>query len=381
MPDEKSWICFVAHNAYGVLAGVDTGHVGGIERQTSLMARWFAAHGYPVSMITWDEGQADGSIVAGVRVFRMCRKGAGLKGLRFFHPKWSSLCGAMRRADADIYYYNCGDLVLGQVVMWCRRHGRKSVYSVASDPDCDPRLPVLKKRRDRAFYRYGLRHVDSIVVQTGRQQQMLREGFGIAATVIPMPCEVPAPNRARVPEGSREEPQRVLWVGRISKEKRFEWLLDVAELCPQSTFDVVGASNADSEYARTLTERAAGMANVRMHGRVPHAAMARYYQDCHVLCCTSAYEGFPNTFLEAWALGRPIVSTFDPGGVVARHRLGWMASNVGELAAAIRESMNQPQKWQAASESARDYCLKNHALGLSMEQFAGLFEKLASRPG
>ena len=163
-------ICFVAHSAYGALAGVDNGHIGGIERQTSLMARWCAAHGYPVTMITWDEGQRDGVVVDGVRVLTMCRKGAGIKGLRFFVPKWTSLCSAMKRADADIYYYNCGDLVLGQVVRWCRKHGRKAVYSVANDPDCDPRLPVLRKVRERVLYKYGLHHADSVIVQTCHQE-------------------------------------------------------------------------------------------------------------------------------------------------------------------------------------------------------------------
>ena len=376
MHNRKPWICFVAHFAYGALAGLDNGHAGGIERQMSLMARWFAAHGYPVSMITWDEGQPDGSVVDGVRVFKMCRKSTGIKGLRFFYPKWSSLCGAMQRANADIYYYNCGDLGLGQVAMWCRRHERKFVYSVASDPDCDPELPVLKKLRERVLYKYGLHRVDSIVVQTHRQQQMLREGFGIDSTMIPMPCEVPCKNDDVSRETTQEEPGHVLWVGRISKEKRLEWLLDVAELCPQITFDVVGASNTDSEYARVLTKRAAGIPNVEMHGRVPYSDMAKYYQRCHSLCCTSAYEGFPNTFLEAWALGIPVISTFDPDGVIAKHNLGWTVPSIGELSAAIQESINEPNKWQAASDSARDYCLKSHTLDVCMGHFVRLFKKL-----
>ena len=144
----KPRICFVAQNAYGALAGVDTGHIGGIERQQSMMARWLANRGLQVSMVTWDEGQEDGIVLDGVSVFKMCREEAGIKGLRFLWPKWTSLCGAMRRADADIYYYNCGDLGLGQVVMWCRRYGRKCLYSVASNPDCDHDLPVLKELHD-----------------------------------------------------------------------------------------------------------------------------------------------------------------------------------------------------------------------------------------
>ena len=125
-------ICFVAHFAYGAMAGGSSGHIGGVERQTTLMARWFAARGYRVSMLTWDEGQEDGVEIDGVKVFKMCRQDAGLPGLRFFWPRWTSLNAAMRRADADVYYQNCGEYVTGQVAMWCRRHGRKLVYSVAN---------------------------------------------------------------------------------------------------------------------------------------------------------------------------------------------------------------------------------------------------------
>ena len=372
--NSKPRICFVAHYAYSVLAGIDSGHIGGIERQTSLMARWFASKGYEVSMITWDEGQLDGLIIDGVRLFKMCRKNAGVKGLRFLWPKWSSLCRAMREANADIYYYNCGDLGLGQIVMWCRRHGRKCVFSVASDPICDPELPVLKPLRERILYRYGLKHSDSVIVQTQRQQQMLHEGFGIESTMIPMPCEELAAREHIHPEISCEESSHILWVGRISKEKRFEWILDVAEQCPEITFDIVGASNTDSVYASALMKRAAGIRNVNMHGLVLHGEIASYYRRCRILCCTSAYEGFPNTFLEAWSCGIPVVSTFDPDGIIAKYNLGWAVSSVAELVRALRESMNETKKWQSASKSARDYYLKNHTLDSCMQQFAQIMK-------
>lgn len=39
---DPSHICLVAHFAYGALAGGEHGHIGGVERQTSLMAKWLA---------------------------------------------------------------------------------------------------------------------------------------------------------------------------------------------------------------------------------------------------------------------------------------------------------------------------------------------------
>jgi glycosyltransferase involved in cell wall biosynthesis len=193
----------------------------------------------------------------------------------------------MRRADADIYYYNLGDMGLGQVAMWCRRHGRKCVYSVASNPDCDPKLPVLRPLRERVLYRYGLRHADQSIVQTRVQQHMLQQGFGRSSIVIPMPCFVPdGPRRPRAadPDGST----RVLWIGRFSPEKRLEWLLDVAAQCPELQFDVIGDANVRTDYAARLVDRATNMRNVALHGRLPWEHVLPFYDNALALCCTSA---------------------------------------------------------------------------------------------
>lgn len=362
-------ICLVAHSAYSAIAVENIKHIGGIERQTWLMARWFASHGYHPSILTWDEGQEDGIEIDGVRILKMCRQDAGLPFIRFFSPRWRSLIFAMRRADADVYYYNCGDLGLGQVVMWCRQNNKKSVYSVANDPDCNPDLPMLKSLRERLLYRYGLKHVDSIIVQTQRQQKMLKKGFGINSTVIPMPCEEFNTNTNFCLRKKEENSANVVWIGRISEQKRFEWLLNIAELCPKITFDVLGSPNRSSTYATALIKRAAGLDNVKMHGNIPHAEIVEYLMRATVLCCTSIYEGFPNTFLEAWSCGLPVVSTFDPDDVISINNLGWTASSIDGLVSAIRESVKDSKKWDEASEAARKYYMENHTLDSCMKQF------------
>ena len=96
----KARVCFVAHFAYGALSGGNSGFIGGIERQMSLMAKWLSKRGYKISMLTCDEGQQDGEEIDGVRIFKMCHKEAGVKGVRFFWPKWTSLVAAMKRATA-----------------------------------------------------------------------------------------------------------------------------------------------------------------------------------------------------------------------------------------------------------------------------------------
>ena len=387
--NRKPRICLVAHNAFGALTGIPTGHIGGIERQQSSMARWLSRQGYEVSMVTWDEGQEQ-DVYAGVRIITTCKRNAGLRGVRFFHPRWTSLHQALRIADADIYHYNCGDLGLGQVVLWCQRHGKASIHSVANDPDCDPQLPHLKPLREKLLYRYGLRHANCITVQTHSQQKRLEEGFGISSQVVGTPNDSslhPQNERCQKSGTSHtshtfldepDEPLRVLWAGRFVEQKRFDWLLDIAERCPHLTFDVVGGANSDSGYASALMQRAQTLSNVVLHGKVPYVQMASFYQQADILFGTSRYEGFPNVFIEGWSYGLPVVSSFDPDDVISTYGLGSVAKDLDGLATALCRVAACPADRQRFSIAAQNYYGENLTIDAVMTRFESLFLKLTS---
>jgi glycosyltransferase involved in cell wall biosynthesis len=336
-PGRRLRVCFVAHNAFGALTGRASGHSGGVERQSSLWARWFAGRGHDVRLVTWDAGQEAGTRVAGVSVLKLCRKDEGMPGLRFFHPRWTSLVRALDRADADVYHYMSHDAVLGQLALWCRRNHRALTYYVSS------------------------RTADRVMVQTRWQQSMLREHFRVDSTPLPMPCEEPVPAPSEPSEMRHEAGTRVLWVGRYSKEKRLEWLFDLARTCPDLHFDVAGAANESDAYAEALTRQGRSLPNVTLHGRVSDpATLAGLYRKATVLCCTSAHEGFPNTFLEAWSHGVPVVTTFDPDGIVARLELGAAADDVSGLARGVRGLLESRDRLVRTSQNARRYYVENH---------------------
>lgn len=69
--NNKPRICFVAHLTYGAMCGGDQ-EIGGVQRQTSLIVRWFAGRDYGVSIMTWDEGQEDGMEIGGVQRSSRC---------------------------------------------------------------------------------------------------------------------------------------------------------------------------------------------------------------------------------------------------------------------------------------------------------------------
>lgn len=372
---KKPSICFVAQNAYGALAGRDMGHAGGIERQQSMMAQWFAKNGYDVSMLTWDEGYENGTKENGVRLYKMCTRSAGVPGIRFVYPRWTSLILALKQADADIYYYNCGDYGLGQIAFWARQK-HKLVFSVASDPYCDPELPILKSFRERYLYRHGLHQSDKIIVQTSNQKNMLKQGFDLESEVIGMPFEGFSTETSSQKE--RSDNKKVLWVGRVSQEKRLEWLLDIADKLPDIEFDVVGAPNSSNAYADGLIARMNTSKNVTYHGRVAHNEMSAFYQTSGLLCCTSEFEGFPNTFLEAWSAEIPVVSTVDPDDLIHNRGFGAVKNNTNDLAVTIGAILADDEERRAMGHRANEYFHEHHGAEAIMPKFEKLFLELCA---
>jgi glycosyltransferase involved in cell wall biosynthesis len=349
-------------------------HIGGAERQQILLAEELVQRGYRVSFVVLDHGQPDGEDIRGIRVFKSYRVNLGLPGLRFFHPRLAGLWSAMRRADADVYYQRGAESETGLVGHWCQRHTRAFIFAVAHDTNCMRVMPLIT-RSERLLFRYGLRRADAIITQTFRQQHMLREAFGLSSTVI-RSCSAWPPHVEELAETERIDRDamsaRVLWVGRLSEEKRPEWLIRLATDLPQCYFDVVAHSNRSSKYGRTLAEQIQSLPNVHWHGYVQHASMRALYQNAQLLLCTSHSEGFPNVFLEAWSCGTPVLTSVDPDGIVVNFQLGQVATDYLVLKQHLSELSNRRSMWEAAGHRGKQYAGEHHSTARAVDALEGV---------
>jgi len=201
---------------------------------------------------------------------------------------------------------------------------------------------------------------------------MLLTNFWRKSVMIPMPCQAPSESDSICCEQNNNGTQRVLWIGRICKVKRPDRLLDIAEACPDLNFDLVGPA-ADTEYVHGIQQRAKTIVNVTLHGPASRDCISKFYKNARIMCCTSDFEGFPNTFLEAWSYGLPIVSTVDPDNLIAEKGLGKVGKDIRELADNIHELLDSPNQYRNASQSAQEYFLKNHSIDNAMKRFERVF--------
>lgn len=370
-------ICFVAPNLYPVLARArDISVVGGAEFRQSMLARAFAAGGFEVSVVTQDFGQADDAVIDGVKVLKTCTPQAGVPGLRYLHPRLSSVIRRLREVDADIYYQSCASHLTGVVAWHCQRTGAFSIYGGASDTDFMRGAERMKYARDRWLLRWGLENVDAIVAQTERQASLVRKYYRREASIIPNPYARPVRVRS-------QRPDLTLWVGGIRPVKRPDRFLALARARPQYRFRMIGGQvggGADARaYFALIRDQAATLANLEFLGFLPVDDVEAHFDEARILVNTSEHEGFPNTFLQAWARGTPTVSYFDAGAPPDGPRPFLLVNEQAGALVGLDKLLTDVTAWGALSSICQAHFSARHSTAGVVAAYGRLVKDLGTR--
>lgn len=345
-PETLPEVCFVGLTNLPVLAR-EYAHfgIGGMEVQQTLLARELEKRGFGVSMVVADLGQPDGARFGGIATWRTFKPKAGIPVLRFAHPRWTGIWGALKRADADIYYVSGVGMELGLTAMFARRYGRKVVYRLASISDCHPDTVCLRYWRDRKLYEYGLKRADLALAQTAEQQRLMLQNYRRTSTVAPSLLD--PPGRC---DNFAQRTTDVLWVGSMRPLKRPHLLLDLARHLPQLKFEIAGGpSSDDSSLFEAVKREAQALPNVSFLGPVPYHDVRMLFERTRLLVGTSEIEGVPNTYLQAWGHGTPVVAYLDPDHLISTHALGHVVHSAQDMASAVTSILGDENRWAATS--------------------------------
>jgi glycosyltransferase involved in cell wall biosynthesis len=332
-------------------ASGDPSAIGGAERYQWLLARALAATGCSVVL-----GVREGLIPGDRRLI----DGVQCVGLRRGHifTAWHRFLATER---PDWWYWQGADHLWGPAVEIARVAGVRTIFSVAVDLDVIPRQALFRRPRWWPMYAWGLSRTDKIFVQHAGQLAALPLRWRSKASILPGIVDMTA--SLSVKPHSQRDPY-VAWVAVLRKVKRPDLLIDIARRLPNVRFVVCGEPSTHRTppgYTEPVLAALRGQSNIEFLGKVPPDRALRVISDAALLLSTSDEEGFPSTFLEAWAGGTPVVSLrIDLDGLVEREGLGIVAGSIDRAATVVRDLLDSPWQRDAIADRAMRYVTHTH---------------------
>jgi len=263
--------------------------------------------------------------------------------------------------DADIYMVPGNSLLSAEMAFYCQQRDKKYVFLAGSDIDFNPAYKTEPEKLDLygvpyCLKAYAIENAHMHITQNEYQADLLRQGYGRAASVIRNPIDLTLAF-PRKPEAGT-----ILWVGKSDERvKRPSLILELARRLPAYTFVVI-MTQAIPETHQQCVEEAQKLPNVTMVNRVPFHEIEQYFAQAQLHVNTSAFEGFPNTFLQAAKYGVPtLAAKVDPGEMLSQHGCGVSCHDDLELLVKnVCLFMTNPGRYAAASACCLDYIRTYH---------------------
>ncbi|NRA18531.1 MAG: glycosyltransferase family 4 protein [Oceanospirillaceae bacterium] len=256
----------------------------------------------------------------------------GAKVLKYFYSYIPKLiCGA-KQFKPDVIIQACAGVNTGIMAFVALVCGVPFIYRVANDMDVDGRCHNRLKQYEQYCYYYGLKRSTAIICQNQYQYDCLKERYPSKSLhVVHNPYDTTRVVNEILP---RAERNYVAWLGVFSHQKNLSLLLSIAKELPSIQFRVAGmpTTSLDKDTAKAL-EQLQLLENVKFVGYVKRGEVLPFLGGAIALLSTSHYEGFSNTFLEAFAAGTPVIAPYriDPDLIITKNSLGFTSKEDGKL--------------------------------------------------
>ena len=339
----------------------DSSHpIGGWAVQLNAWINGLRTNGHQVGVLTW---KGTGSFVNKKLDFDLIETydpNRGIKILKYFYNYIPALYKGAAEYGPDVIIQACAGLNTGIMAFIADRLNIPFIYRVANDMGVDYRYKDRLRKYEQIVYRYGLRKADIILCQNRYQYNNLKEKFPKKPLHI---LHNPFLKYSDVKINPNEERKYIAWLGVFQKQKNLPLLYDIARKCPGTTFKIAGmpGKSMDSDTERALASLKK-LSNVVFVGYLPRKQVPLFLSKAVTLLNTSHYEGFSNTFLEAFSVGTPVIAPerVDPDDIIADNKLGISVKNDSDFPEFIKNLFGDKNRFNETKKRCREYVYKNH---------------------
>ncbi len=345
-------ICIISLNGYKVLNQASSAQIGGTEIQMVTLANVLANNKKnSVHVVTGNFGQALQEQWGQLVVWRSIA--LSKKKLNLLISPCIFLFRLMQ-IKADVYISSPAGAEVGLTALYCKLVGKKYIFRLASDVDA---TQVKRKQIGGIggwLYGIGIRLASSVVVQNDQQKKNLKKYYHRDAEIIP--------NAFAITSLDGIQKDNVLWVGSARAVKQPDILLQLAKALPHRLFVMVISSSGDTVILDRIQQSAVSISNLKLVVDVPNSEIEGSFAKAKILVGTSAYEGFPNVYIQACLASTPIISwSVDPDNFIQKNNLGFVVhQDMDALVAQTEYLLNNEVLLGEMGTRAREYAVAQH---------------------
>jgi glycosyltransferase involved in cell wall biosynthesis len=222
---------------------------------------------------------------------------------------------------------------------------------------------------------FSFKYTNQIIAQTKYQQNLLEKNYNKSSIVIPNGHFIPNPPFKKC------EKNIVSWIANIKPWKQPEIFIKLAEKFQD--FDVkflYAGRPANRNYQQMLERETKKLNNIEYLGEISFDKTNELLSKSSIFVNTSLpFEGFPNTFIQAWLRETPVVTLhFDPDEIIKKQKIGFHSINFNQLIRDIKFLINDPNKRIEFGKKARRFAIENHNIEKISNKYINIFMKFSN---
>lgn len=212
----------------------------------------------------------------------------------------------------------------------------------------------------RQYLQSCYQHITKIFSDNTAFPQLLQKTYGYNPALFSV-LKTPVDIEHSVIANRKPIGQRVLWAGRLDRQKRPDLLANIAELMPDVEFYIYGDSVLESNNDALI--KLEQLDNVMMQGHFD-GVESLPFNDFPVFLYTSQWDGTPTMIIAAALASIPVVASCVGGvGDIINEKTGFPVRDIEDIslyAKAIRYALENPSEAERLALAARKYVQSEH---------------------
>lgn len=299
--------------------------------------------------------------------------------------KWQNaqaLLQKMKLIQAEFWYSRANISYLHYLVKFAKQVGGKVIWAFSRDSqfllkDNEQEkasfvVKVYNRFNKKRFFK-ALKSTNTILLQTKKQAALLDKNLNLKGTVI-----YNAHPTSDISKKNSLRKKQVLWIGRMRPFKRPDRFIELADFLKDTdiTFKMIG-KYAEKDLNEILNKRKGSNTKLEILGERKAHEVHDTLSESMLIVNTSEYEGFSNTFIEAWLRGVPVISyQVDPDGMILQNKIGIVKNDVNQLADYIKDICDDQKEWEKVSERCQMHGFENFDITNAVSKLEEILCKL-----